>query len=108
MDATTTQARISSLEAELATERARVAKLTEERDLLRASHDRLRLELELLRRRIFVAKAERVDTAQLEMEFAAKLAALDRLGGGPPAAVALATDPGPRDASRQGAATCAT
>ena len=47
---------------------------------LRASHERLRLELELLRRRIFVAKAERVDTAQLELEFAAKLAELDRLG----------------------------
>jgi hypothetical protein len=41
-------------------ERDRVAKLTEERDLLRASHERLLLELELLRRRIFVAKAERV------------------------------------------------
>jgi len=34
-----------------------------------------------LRRRIFVAKAERVDTTQLEMEFAATLAALDQLGG---------------------------
>lgn len=87
MDATAAD-RITALEAALAAERAalaaardRVAKLTEERDLLRASHERLRLELELLRRRIFVAKAERVDTAQLEMEFAAKLAELDRLGG---------------------------
>jgi transposase len=79
-----TDERVAALEAELALERERVAKLTEERDLLRASHERLRLELELLRRRIFVAKAERVDTAQLEMEFATKLAALDQLGGGPP------------------------
>src|SRR3990172_1274441 len=61
--------------AALLVERERVAKLTEERDLLRASHERLRLELELLRRRIFVGKAERGDTAQIEMEFAAKLAA---------------------------------
>jgi transposase len=88
MLATTAEARITELEAALRVERAalaaeqdRVAKLTEERDLLRASHERLRLELELLRRRIFVAKAERVDTAQLEMEFAAVLAALDQLGG---------------------------
>ena len=83
--------RISGLEAALTSERAAlatshnlVAKLTAERDLLRASHERLRLELELLRRRLFVAKAERVDTAQLELEFAATLAALDKLGGDPP------------------------
>ena len=92
-----TQERILALEAALAaersalaTERARVAELTQERDLLRNSHERLRLELELLRRRIFVAKAERVDTAQLELEFAATLAALDRLGGTPPP---LASEP---------------
>jgi len=79
-------ARIAALEAALAAERARVAELTKERDNLRASHERLRLELELLRRRIFVATAERIDTTQLEMEFAATLAALDRLGGELPAA----------------------
>lgn len=70
-------------QAALAMALARNAKLTEECDTLRASHERLRLELTLLRRRIFVAKAERVDTAQLELEFAATLAALDRLGGTP-------------------------
>ncbi len=91
---------IAALEAELAversalaTERERVAKLTEERDLLRASHERLRLELELMRQRIFVAKAERVDTAQLEMEFAATLAALDRLGGALPFAAEAGAPP---------------
>lgn len=52
-----------------------------ERDHLRQSYEQLRLELELLRRRIFVAKAERVDTQQLELEFAEKLAELDRLAG---------------------------
>ena len=65
---------LSALEAALAAlaaEREQVAELTRERDHLRASHERLRLELELLRRRIFIAKAERVDTRQLEMEFAA-------------------------------------
>ncbi len=75
---TSPEERIVALEAALAT-------VTAERDKLRASHERLRLELELLRRRIFVATAERVDTAQLQMEFAAKLAELDRLGGAAPA-----------------------
>ena len=58
-----------------------LAKVTAERDRFRASYEQLRLELELLRRRLFVAKAERVNTAQLELEFAAKLAELDRLSG---------------------------
>lgn len=91
MNASAAETRIAELEAALAAKDAaiavaedRAAKLMEERDLLRASHERIRLELELLKRRIFVATAERVDTAQLELEFAAKLAALDRLGGGPP------------------------
>ncbi len=75
--------RVGERETALAAAHARVDELTQERDRLRDSHARLRLELELLRRRIFVAKAERVDTAQLELEFAATLAALDRLGGTP-------------------------
>jgi transposase len=79
------QDRIAALEAALAAVTAERDRLAQERDLLRASHERLRLELELLKRRIFVAKAERVDTAQLELEFAKKLAELDRLGGLPPA-----------------------
>jgi transposase len=70
----TAEGRIAALEEEL-------AKVKAERDRLRASHERLRLELEMLRRRIFVAKAERVDTAQLELEFAEKLAELDKLAG---------------------------
>jgi outer membrane murein-binding lipoprotein Lpp len=81
-------ARIAALEAALAAERAahatsqaKVEKLTKGCDHLRASHERLRQDLELLRRRIFIAKAERVDSSQLEMEFAKKLAALDELAG---------------------------
>jgi transposase len=81
-------ARIAALEAALAAERAahatsqaKVKKLTKECDHLRASHERLRQDLELLRRRIFIAKAERVDSSQLEIEFAQKLAALDELAG---------------------------
>ena len=81
-------ARVAALEAALAAERsahaesrALVEQLTEERDHLRTSHDRLGQELELLRRRIFIAKAERVDSTQLELEFAQKLSALDALSG---------------------------
>lgn len=56
-----------------------VEQLTAERDQLRQAYEQLRLELELLKRRLFVAKAERVDTAQLELEFKGKLAALAQL-----------------------------
>lgn len=77
------EARIVALETTVIVLEGALAKVTAERDRLLASHERLRLELELLRRRIFVATAERVDTAQLELEFAAKLAELDRLSGTP-------------------------
>jgi transposase len=60
---------------------ARIAVLEKERDKLRASHERLREELELFKRRLFVAKAERVDTRQLELEYAQKLSELDTLAG---------------------------
>ena len=48
---------------------------------LREAYQALQLQVELARRRLFVAKAERVDTTQLELEFASKLAALDILAG---------------------------
>jgi transposase len=73
-------ARVAELEAALAAEKERVAALSAERDRLREAYRALQLDVELLRRRMFVAKAERIDTAQLELEFASKLAALDRLG----------------------------
>lgn len=50
-----------------------------ERDRLREAYDALVREVELARRRLVVAKAERVDTAQLELEFATTLAKLDAL-----------------------------
>jgi transposase len=60
----------------------RIGELEKERDNLRASHERLRQELELLKRRLFVAKAERADDAhQLELEFAQKMRELDALAG---------------------------
>jgi transposase len=93
-------ARIAALEAMVAEQRAaldakhaaweaeRAARESEqaahvatkaERDRLREAYDALTREVELARRRLVVAKAERVDTAQLELEFAATLAKLDAL-----------------------------
>lgn len=77
----TLEGQVAALTAALAEERARNAQLTAERDRLREAHEQVRIELMLLKRRIFVAKAERVNTAQLELEFAAKIAELERLGG---------------------------
>ena len=65
-------ARIAALEADLLAAKS-------ERDTLRTAYTALKLELELMKRRLFIAKAERVDVAQLELEFAAKLAQLDAL-----------------------------
>jgi transposase len=72
---------LAALQAERAAFAQRIADLEKERDNLRASHERLRQELELFKRRLFIAKAERIDTKQLEMEFAEKLRELDVVAG---------------------------
>jgi transposase len=60
----------------------RIAELEKERDNLHASHERLRLELELWKRQLFIAKAERADNEQqLRLEFEQKLRELDTLAG---------------------------
>lgn len=69
-------ARIASLEAEIQSLRA-------ERDQLQRSRQELMETLALIERRMFVAKAERVDTTQLELEFVALKKKLDALGGEP-------------------------
>ena len=78
---TTTDARIAELQSALTTERARADQLERERDLLRASLERLRLELKLMKLRMFVAKSERVDTTQLELEFREKLRVVEEIAG---------------------------
>ena len=101
------EARVTELEklvAELERERDRALL---ERDQLRESHRRLQLELALLKRRIFVAKAERVNTAQLELEFAAKRAELDQLtkalqGDGAESAAEAEADPQPGEGATAG------
>lgn len=74
-----TVARVAELEAALAAITIERDSIAVERDHLRLAYRNLQLELELLKRRLFVAKAERIDTAQLELELGAKLAALDAL-----------------------------
>ena len=76
----TLRRRVAELESALATATSKLESTTAERDKLRRAYDRLCEELELLRRRIFVAKAERVDTTQLELQFAAVKKELDALG----------------------------
>jgi hypothetical protein len=72
---------VAAQQAALEAERALRIDVEAERDRLREAYQALQLEVELARRRLVVAKAERVDTTQLELEFASKLAALDALAG---------------------------
>jgi hypothetical protein len=75
------RAQIASLEVELAAEREARRQAEGERDRLRVAYRQPQVEVELLRRKIFAAKAERIDTAQLELEFAEKCRELDALAG---------------------------
>jgi transposase len=73
---------VEQLQALLVAASQQIASLEKERDRLRASHERLRQELELFKRRLFIAKAERADNAhQLRLEFEAKVRELDELAG---------------------------
>lgn len=73
------EALVATQQAALEAERTRRTQAEAERDRLREAYEALTREVELARRRLVVAKAERVDTLQLELEFAATLAALDKL-----------------------------
>lgn len=79
IEVATAHDRVAALEAELAAERELRAQWERKHDLLLGAYQALEQQLELIRRRLFVAKAERVDTTQLEIEFASTLAALDKL-----------------------------
>ncbi len=57
----------------------KLAGVTSERDNLRRAYRQLMEQFELLRRRIFMAKAERVDATQLELEFEKTKQKLDEL-----------------------------
>lgn len=93
-------ARAKELEEQLSAARAQIAKLEADRAKLRAAYDRLVEELQLLKRRIFVAKAERVDSRQLELEFKEVLAKVDALAG---TLDLPAPEPSERDSQQEGA-----
>ena len=57
----------------------KLASITSERDGLRKAYRQLMEQFELLKRRIFIAKAERVDATQLELEFETTKKKLDAL-----------------------------
>jgi transposase len=83
-------ARLAALEAKLLAQQAALDeeraqrieieaerdRLASERDQLREAYELLKQQVELARRRLVIAKAERIDTTQLELEFASTLAAL--------------------------------
>jgi transposase len=66
---------------ELVKAQATIAELTSERDRLRKAYEMVLEELALLRRRIFVATAERVDTSALQLEFSELMKQLDTVAG---------------------------
>jgi hypothetical protein len=81
-------ARLTELEATVVAQRAALeaerelrAAAEAERDQLREAYEALKIQVELAHRRLVIAKAERIDTTQLELEFAATLAELDKLAG---------------------------
>jgi len=75
----TLKARVVELESAVALLNNDLATARGERDKLREAWQAVKFELELLKKRLFLAKAERVDVEQLELEFARKLAELDAL-----------------------------
>lgn len=82
------QEKLATTSEKLVTTSEELASVRSERDNLRRAYRQLMEQFELLRRRIFVAKAERVDVTQLELEFAGARTCLSRtdvpsLGGGP-------------------------
>ncbi len=74
--------RIAELEKQREGAARQISDLEKERDNLRRSHELLRIELELFKRRIFIAKAERADNEQqLRIEYEQKLRELDKIAG---------------------------
>ncbi|MCA9574817.1 MAG: IS66 family transposase [Sandaracinaceae bacterium] len=79
-------AALAAREAKLEAATAQIAKQAAQYEALRDAYMQLQLELKLLKRRIFIASAERADTTQLQLEFEAltqKLNALADAMGSP-------------------------
>jgi transposase len=74
-------AQLARAQAQLSGAQTQLVQLQQEKTKLQAAYEALWEELTLLKHRLFVAKAERVDTRQLQLEFESKLAALEDLAG---------------------------
>lgn len=72
---------------------ATIASLQEENARLWRSYELLKEELALVKRRLFVAKAERVDTSELQLEFEELLGRLAKLAGESASTAASNQDP---------------
>ncbi|HKY38637.1 MAG TPA: IS66 family transposase [Polyangiaceae bacterium] len=73
------EALVGRMQSELTATSEKLAGVTTERDNLRRAYRQLMEQFELLRRRIFIAKAERIDATQLELEFEETKQKLDAL-----------------------------
>ena len=73
------QSELTATSDKLAATSDKLTVVTGERDSLRRAYRQLMEQFELLRRRIFIGKAERVDVSQLELEFAETKQKLDAL-----------------------------
>jgi len=73
------QGELAATTGQLAAATSKLASITNERDNLRRAYRQLMEQFDLLRRRIFIAKAERVDATQLELEFEKTKKKLDAL-----------------------------
>jgi transposase len=71
--------KLTATTSKLTATTAKLASITNERDGLRKAYRQLMEQFELLKRRIFIAKAERVDATQLELEFETTKKKLDAL-----------------------------
>lgn len=84
---------LAERDAELAAEKAKRAALESSHARLWQSYEELKQELALIKRRMFVATAERVDTTQLQLEFDELVAKLNTLSGQLPVQEDAADDP---------------
>ncbi len=75
------ETKLAAREAELTAREATIADLAAERNRFRRAYEQLLEELLLVKQRLFVAKAERVDTMQLELELEGLSKQLDALAG---------------------------
>ncbi len=75
------EAKLAASQTELATIHSEQTALQSEHTRLWKAYQQLKEELALMKRRIFVATAERVDTTALQLEFTELVAKLDKLAG---------------------------